>query len=118
MYNTNLILTYKDISNIDISDKTYRKEFLQVLNLDDYDNEKVAVAINKIYKDQKEIFRVVLEYISKNNKFPITIPPEECFPFLFAWEFFDITYDCIKTTDMFKKNYYLAKLWDKVKKSK
>ena len=62
--------------------------------------------------------RLPYVYISKNNKFPITIPPEECFPFLFAWEFFDITYDCIKTTDMFKKNYYLAKLWDKVKESK
>ena len=117
MYNKDIVLTYKDISNSELSDTTYRKEFLEVLGLEEYDDKKVVDMINHIYKDQKEMFRVILKYISENNKFPIPLPPEECFPFLFSWEYFDTTYNIIKTTNMYKKSYYLAKLWDEVKNS-
>ena len=117
MYNYELILTYKDPSNNDNSDELYKKEFLDVFNLETYDEKIINEELDNLYYLQKNVFDIILKYISENHKFPIELTPEQCFPFLFSWEYFHITHECIKTHDMFKKSLYLVKLWDAIKKS-
>jgi len=117
MYNYELILTYKDPSNNDNSDKLYKKEFLDVFNLETYDEKIINEELDNLYYSQKSVFDVILKYISENHKFPIELTPEQCFPFLFSWEYFHITHECIKTQDMYKKSLYLVKLWDAIKNS-
>ena len=117
MYNFDLILTYKDPSNNDNSDELYRNEFLDVFNLESYDEKNINEELNNLYYKQQSIFSVILKYFSENHKFPIELTPEQCFPFLFSWEYFYITHQCIKTNDMVKKSLYLVKLWEAIKKS-
>ena len=117
MYNFNLILTYKDPSNNDSSDILYKKEFLDVFNLETYDEKIINEELDNLYYKQKSAFTEILKYISNNHKFPIELTPEQCFPFLFSWEYFYITHDCIKTQDIALRNIYLVKLWDAIKNS-
>ena len=117
MYNFDFILTYKDPSNNDNSEELYRKEFLNVFNLETYDEKIINNELDNLYYSQKSVFDVILKYFSENHKFPIELTPEQCFPFLFSWEYFYITHQCIKTNDMVKKSLYLVKLWEAIKKS-
>jgi len=117
MYNYELILTYNDPSNNEKSDKLYKKEFLDAFNLETYDEKIINEELDNLYYSQKNVFDVILKYISENHKFPIELTPEQCFPFLFSWEYFHITHKCIKTHDMAKKSLHLVNLWDSIKKS-
>jgi len=117
MYNYNLVLTYKDPSNNDNSEELYRKEFLNVFNLETYDEKNINKELDNLYFKQKSIFSVILKYFSENHKFPIELTPRQCFPFLFSWEYFYIMHECIKTDNMGIKSLYLVKLWDAIKKS-
>lgn len=117
MYNRDLILTYKDPSNNENTNELYKKEFLAIFNLETYDEKEINKELDNLYYSQKSVFDVILKYISENHKFPIELTPAQCFPFLFSWEFLHITHECIKNKNMYKKNVYLVKLWDAVKKS-
>jgi len=117
MYDFDLILTYKDPSNNDNSEEIYRKEFLNVFNLETYDEKIINKELDNLDYSQKTVFDVILKYFSENHKFPIELTPEQCFPFLFSWEYFNLTHECVKTSNMSKKSLYLVKLWEAIKKS-
>ena len=117
MYNTNIKLTYNDPSNNENTDDLYQKEFLQVFGLENYDDNEVSKRMHDIFLRHGEYFGHVLIYISKSHVLPINLTPKQCFPFLFSWEYFYLTHNCIcaKKND---KNKCLGKLYDEIRKSK
>jgi|UniRef100_A0A6C0C0V1 hypothetical protein len=118
MYNTDFELTYRDISDNKLSDKTYREEFLKFLNLEEYNDDTVSEKLDEIFLLQGFTFTKVLIYISNYNKLPFELSPKDCFPFLFSWEYFSFTFDAIKAKAIENKHFNLLLLWEEIKKSK
>jgi hypothetical protein len=97
MYNTNLTINYITIDGDD-GDTNYRKQLLEFLHLDMYDD-NVTIKIDKLYdlyKNEVEITRI-MPYIKEfiEQRMPFEMEGKTRFLFLFSFDFFHAMYPII-----------------------
>lgn len=95
MYNYSINLNYINSSESQI-DTTYRKEFLSVFDLKQYDDSIVSKTLNNIFQKYKEHpqFKQLLDL--EINTIPIPMPPQTKFTFLFSFHNFFYTHKCLQ----------------------
>jgi len=97
MYNTNLIINYYDIDG-DEGDTHYRKQILEFLQLDMYD-ETVSVKISELFEKYKENDHIkkIIPYmkIYLEQRWPFEMDETTIFLFLFSFDYFYLIYPII-----------------------
>jgi hypothetical protein len=91
-YNYSLGLTYRK-SDIDT---VYRREFLQVFNMKEYDDDILAKKIDFLYENIKDDIKECIVFIKTHNQFPFELSDVICFQMLFTWENFFETHQYIR----------------------
>lgn len=66
-YDYNMVCTYHNIDESDESELLYRIQFLQVFNLDKYDDKIINIIIEQVYDSVKDNKNIIL--LLKNNNY-------------------------------------------------
>jgi hypothetical protein len=94
MYNYDYNLTYKTNDN----ETSYRKDFLSVFNIKEFDweiiNTKQTTIFNKIKNDN--IFKKIIKlFKTKANPWPIPLNDIDAFVLMFSFDYFYLTHEII-----------------------
>lgn len=92
MYNYSLNLTYYTSNDDDI----YRKELLQVFNLQEYNNDIIIKNIINIIPIIDPYFEPIYKLMNEKNQFPFTLDKQTCIILLFDWKHFYLFHECLK----------------------
>lgn len=99
MYNTNLVVNYI-IKDGDEGDTHYRKQILQFLNLEMY-NDKVSEKIDALYEKHKtnDIIKEIIPYVKNHleQRWPFEMDGKTIFLFLFSFDYFYLFYPIISS---------------------
>ena len=90
MYNYSIITTYLDIRD-EKQDTQYRKELLDVFNIEQYDHQTIMQSMKIIfekYKLHNQIINILQTLIKNETKFPIELDQETAFMMMFSFENF------------------------------
>src|SRR6056300_2010325 len=97
MYNTNLTINYVDIDGDD-GDTHYRKQLLQFLTLEMY-NDDVSKKIDNLYDlhKNKPSIKKIMPWIKAfiEQRIPLEISDNTRFLFLFSFDFFHVMYPIV-----------------------
>lgn len=97
MYNTNLTINYVDIDGDD-GDTHYRKQLLQFLTLEMY-NDDVSKKIDNLYDlhKNKPSIKKIMPWIKAfiEQRIPLEISDNTRFLFLFSFDFFYVMYPIV-----------------------
>ncbi len=101
MYNTTFLCTYNLIESDVDSDDLYRIQFLQALNLNEWDSAEIDKQFNIINKKINETIKGkhIIETINKKSTFPIE---DVGLILLFSYDYFYLFHNCL--IDLFNKN--------------
>ena len=102
MYDDTLVCTYHLLED-ENTDKLYQIQFLQVLGLHDWDDDKVDSEIDAIYADIKKAPWVTTAITRLRESSPLypwlaqlgSIDDEMVFRLLFGYDYFHLTHRCI-----------------------
>jgi hypothetical protein len=90
MYNYSIITTYLDIRD-EKQDTQYRKELLDVFNIEQYDHQTIMQCMKIIfekYKLHNQVINILQTLIENETKFPIELDQETAFMMMFSFENF------------------------------
>lgn len=118
-YQTDILCTYKQLEDEYDQEELYRIQFLQIFNLEDYDDTLVNAITKELYEkifiyknnsenqNQNKYFREILNKAKENNELAFMLamvcPDGEkdneyeltLFRLLFKFEYFDLFHKCI-----------------------
>tara|TARA_Y100000741_G_C17903036_1_gene416119 strand:+ start:66 stop:437 length:372 start_codon:yes stop_codon:yes gene_type:complete len=105
MYDDSLVCTYHLLEE-DATDELYRIQFLQVLGLEDWDDDKVDSEIDAIYAETSKAPWVTAAIARLRDGSSIgawlaqlgSINDEMVFRLLFGYDYFHLTHRCISET--------------------
>lgn len=99
MYNTNLVVNYI-IKDGDEGDTHYRKQILQFLNLEMY-NDNVSEKIDVLYEKHKtnDIIKEIIPHVKTHleQRWPFEMDGKTIFLFLFSFDYFYLFYPIISS---------------------
>ena len=111
-YNSNYTLTYHNCEDNDIGDTQYRKEFLKVFNLKEYDDKELDKAMVILYNKVKDntSFKNIFEAASKQKHLAWLIRDDLSKLYvLFNFDLFHLFHNCLqdffKYKDIMEENY-------------
>ena len=119
MYNTNLVVNYI-IKDGDEGDTHYRKQILQFLNLEMY-NDNVSEKIDMLYEKHKtnDIIKEIIPYVKNHleQRWPFEMDGKTIFLFLFSFDYFYLFYPIISSLIELRetKRSYIDELIIKIK---
>jgi len=91
MYNYSIKTTYLDVEDTQEQDTKYRKELLDVFNLEEYDHNTIMDTVSDLYNTYKEhlqIKKIIEQVIKYENSFPVEVGPVTAFMLLFSFQNF------------------------------
>ena len=99
MYNTNLVVNYI-IKDGDEGDTHYRKQILEFLNLEMY-NDNVSEKIDVLYEKHKanDIIKEIIPHVKTylEQRWPFEMDGKTIFLFLFSFDYFYLFYPIISS---------------------
>ena len=99
MYNTNLVVNYI-IKDGDEGDTHYRKQILEFLNLEMY-NDNVSEKIDVLYEKHKtnDIIKEIIQHVKTHleQRWPFEMDGKTIFLFLFSFDYFYLFYPIISS---------------------
>jgi hypothetical protein len=99
MYNTNLVVNYI-IKDGDEGDTHYRKQILEFLNLEMY-NDNVSEKIDVLYEKHKtnDIIKEIIPHVKTHleQRWPFEMDGKTIFLFLFSFDYFYLFYPIISS---------------------
>lgn len=99
MYNTNLVVNYI-IKDGDEGDTHYRKQILEFLNLEMY-NDNVSEKIDVLYEKHKtnDIIKEIIPHVKTHleERWPFEMDGKTIFLFLFSFDYFYLFYPIISS---------------------
>jgi len=105
MYNTNLVVNYI-IKDGDEGDTHYRKQILEFLNLEMY-NDNVSEKIDVLYEKHKanDIIKEIIPYVKTHleQRWPFEMDEKTIFLFLFSFDYFYLFYPIISSLIDYKE---------------
>ena len=90
MYNYSIKTTYLDIEDAK-QDTQYRKEFLEVFNINEYNHHIIMKSTKELFKKyewNEQIRHLITKLILAENKFPVKISKETAFIMFFSFQNF------------------------------
>jgi len=96
MYNYSYNVTYRTSKKQD-EDNAYRKDLLNVFNMEKYIHDDIMEKILKLYKKLKnnQQLQTLLKFVSSNNRLPFNPDPDISFIMLFSFENFSYFHKCL-----------------------
>ena len=102
MYDSSFVCTYHLIDEEDVSNLLYQKQFLDALQMTEWDDSHVDIAIDGLYQEMKDIQEVqtILETLKTSESLSSLIllvgnNDEILFRYLFSYDLFYLTHKVI-----------------------
>ena len=114
MYNYSINTTYLDIED-EKQDTQYRKELLDVFNIEEYRHESIMNSIKNIfekYGTHKQVVNILKSLIENETKFPIDLTQETAFMMLFSFQNFYFFHNAL--CDLERNENINLELYDKI----
>jgi hypothetical protein len=117
MYNYSINTTYLDIED-EKQDTQYRKELLDVFNIEEYRHESIMNCMTNIfekYGTNKQVVNILKTLIENETKFPIDLTQETAFMMLFSFQNFYFFHKAL--CDLERNENINLELYDKIIKN-